>query len=197
MRRGEPVRSLLRTHSSITTRSTTKLFSTGFYQSFQHRVSPKRSFTMSTSAQEAAPWPPLQEKLILKGYETTAMPTLIYGTAWKAEKTADFVYKAIKAGFRGIDTAGQPKHYKEPLVGEGIRKAINEGIVTRKDLYVSKLSSSPCTLKHWVYDVVMCILTPCDPQLLLRDLKADLKAFSSDSNKILSSWRSRPQRHAI
>jgi diketogulonate reductase-like aldo/keto reductase len=48
------------------------------------------------------------------------MPPLLYGTAWKAERTADCVVRALRAGFRGIDTACQPKHYNEPGVGEGI-----------------------------------------------------------------------------
>lgn len=41
------------------------------------------------------------------------MPRLIYGTAWKKERTTDLVVKAVLAGFRGIDTACQPKHYQE------------------------------------------------------------------------------------
>ncbi len=40
------------------------------------------------------------------------MPRLIYGTAWKKEATAQLVIKAILNGFRGIDTACQPKHYR-------------------------------------------------------------------------------------
>lgn len=48
------------------------------------------------------------------------MPPILYGTAWKAERTADCVERALRAGFRGIDTACQPKHYHEPGVGEGI-----------------------------------------------------------------------------
>ncbi|EJK55258.1 hypothetical protein THAOC_25025, partial [Thalassiosira oceanica] len=43
------------------------------------------------------------------------LPVLKYGTAWKNEKTADLVYKAIKSGFRHIDTACQPRHYREDL----------------------------------------------------------------------------------
>ncbi len=65
------------------------------------------------------------------------IPKFIYGTAWKKERTADLVYQAIKAGFRAIDTAAQPKHYNEKGVGEGIRRAIEEGIVKREDLFVS------------------------------------------------------------
>ncbi|KAI0391043.1 putative aldo-keto reductase [Xylariaceae sp. FL0594] len=64
------------------------------------------------------------------------MQRLLYGTAWKKEATADLVYKALKAGFRGIDTAAQPRHYNEPLVGVGIKKAISEGIVKREDLFI-------------------------------------------------------------
>jgi len=69
------------------------------------------------------------------------MPRMIYGTAWKGDKTADLVYNAIKAGFRAIDTAAQPRHYREDLVGDGIRKAISEGIVSRDSLFVSSLTS--------------------------------------------------------
>lgn len=66
-----------------------------------------------------------------------AIPVYLYGTAWKKDRTADLVYSAINAGFRGVDTAAQPRHYQEPLVGDGIRKAIAEGLVRREDLYVS------------------------------------------------------------
>jgi diketogulonate reductase-like aldo/keto reductase len=63
------------------------------------------------------------------------MPKLIYGTAWKKEQTADLVVTAIRAGFRGIDTACQPKHYNEPQVGEALRRLQAEGIA-RDDLFV-------------------------------------------------------------
>lgn len=84
--------------------------------------------TMSTSA--------LSAPMTLIGSSKTKTPRLVYGTAWKKEKTADLVYQAIKAGFRGIDTAAQPKHYQENLVGDGIRRAISDGIVKREDLFV-------------------------------------------------------------
>ena len=63
------------------------------------------------------------------------MPCLLYGTAWKKDKTAHLVIKAVKYGFRGVDTACQPKHYNEAGVGEAIQRLISEGI-TRKDLYI-------------------------------------------------------------
>ena len=56
------------------------------------------------------------------------MPRIIYGTAWKKDRTADLVEKAILAGFRGIDTACQPKHYNEPLVGAALQRIKEHGI---------------------------------------------------------------------
>ncbi|EME85205.1 uncharacterized protein MYCFIDRAFT_85270 [Pseudocercospora fijiensis CIRAD86] len=64
------------------------------------------------------------------------MPSLIYGTAWKADGTRVLVEQAISNGFRGIDTAAQPKHYQEHLVGAGIRDAIEAGKTRREDLYL-------------------------------------------------------------
>ncbi|KAK8077442.1 hypothetical protein PG996_003612 [Apiospora saccharicola] len=66
----------------------------------------------------------------------TTTPRLVYGTAWKKNATADLVYKALKCGFRGIDTAAQPRHYQERLVGDGVRRAVAEGLVTRAELYL-------------------------------------------------------------
>ncbi|KAL2849773.1 NADP-dependent oxidoreductase domain-containing protein [Aspergillus pseudodeflectus] len=64
------------------------------------------------------------------------IPTFIYGTAWKKDHSADLVHQAISAGFRAVDTAAQPKHYREDLVGDGIRRAIGDGVVRREDLYI-------------------------------------------------------------
>ncbi|KAK2813929.1 hypothetical protein FQN50_000330 [Emmonsiellopsis sp. PD_5] len=66
----------------------------------------------------------------------TAIPPFLYGTAWKKDTTADLVYQALCAGFTAIDTAAQPKHYREDLVGQGLRRALAEGKVERKDLYI-------------------------------------------------------------
>ena len=63
------------------------------------------------------------------------VPKLIYGTAWKKEQTAKFVELAIKNGFRGVDTAGQPKHYDEARVGLGLKNAYQHGI-KREDLFI-------------------------------------------------------------
>ena len=63
------------------------------------------------------------------------MPWIIYGTAWKKERTQDLVVKAIHAGFKGIDTACQPKHYEEALVGTALQKLERDGI-KRETLFV-------------------------------------------------------------
>jgi len=63
------------------------------------------------------------------------MPKLIYGTAWKKEQTAELVIKAVQAGFRGIDTACQPKHYHEAGVGEALQLLLAQGI-PRESLYL-------------------------------------------------------------
>lgn len=63
------------------------------------------------------------------------IPTMLYGTAWKKARTDDYVAQALQAGFRGIDTACQPKHYDERLVGVGIKRMQEQG-VEREALYL-------------------------------------------------------------
>jgi diketogulonate reductase-like aldo/keto reductase len=65
----------------------------------------------------------------------TRVPRLIYGTAWKKERTAGLVELALSTGFRGIDTACQPKHYDEAGVGAGLARARARGI-ERAELFV-------------------------------------------------------------
>ena len=64
-----------------------------------------------------------------------ATPRLIYGTAWKKERTAALVELALRQGFRGVDTACQPKHYNERGVGEGLAAAFGSGLA-RSAVYV-------------------------------------------------------------
>lgn len=63
------------------------------------------------------------------------MPRLLYGTAWKKERTAGLVARALQLGFRGVDTACQPKHYDEPGVGAGVAQALAAGLA-RDQLYL-------------------------------------------------------------
>ncbi len=62
-------------------------------------------------------------------------PSFIYGTAWKEDATADLVNLAVSTGFSGIDTANQPRHYNEPLVGKALLKLVSSGI-NREELFL-------------------------------------------------------------
>lgn len=64
------------------------------------------------------------------------VPPLLYGTAWKEERTADLVKLALAQGFRGIDTANQRRHYHEAGVGEAIRSDSAGSEPTRDDLFL-------------------------------------------------------------
>lgn len=57
-----------------------------------------------------------------------SVPSLSYGTAWKEDRTTELVILALAAGFRGIDTANQRKHYVEAAVGEAVRKSPSVGV---------------------------------------------------------------------
>ncbi|OAA43842.1 NADP-dependent oxidoreductase domain protein [Metarhizium rileyi] len=85
----------------------------------------------------------LAKDLNLAGQSATAIPKLVYGTAWKKGGTADLVYAALRAGFRGIDTAAQPKHYDEPGVAAGVKRAIAAGLVTRGSLFIQTKFTAP------------------------------------------------------
>ncbi|MGZ4955715.1 MAG: aldo/keto reductase family protein [Methylobacter sp.] len=69
------------------------------------------------------------------------IPRIIYGTAWKKDRTAALVEQAVGVGFRGIDTACQPKHYNEAGVGDGVAACLHNGL-DRSELYLqSKFTS--------------------------------------------------------
>ncbi len=64
------------------------------------------------------------------------MPVIGLGL-WKIDRetVADVVVEAIRAGYRHLDSACDYGNEKE--VGEGIRRAIAEGLCTREDLWVT------------------------------------------------------------
>ena len=64
------------------------------------------------------------------------VPRFIYGTAWKEDETERLTRQAMEAGFRGIDTANQRRHYHEAAVGAAIARAIADGVVRREDLFL-------------------------------------------------------------
>ena len=64
------------------------------------------------------------------------VPAFLYGTAWKEERTAELVRLALDAGFRGIDTANQRRHYVEAAVGEAVAETLARGGLNREDLFL-------------------------------------------------------------
>jgi diketogulonate reductase-like aldo/keto reductase len=63
-------------------------------------------------------------------------PAMMYGTAWKEERTRELTGAALEAGFRAIDTANQRKHYHEAGVGEAVARFVGEGRATRAELFL-------------------------------------------------------------
>jgi diketogulonate reductase-like aldo/keto reductase len=61
----------------------------------------------------------------------------IYGTAWKKDQTTGLVIKALEAGFVAIDTAAQPKNYREDLVGVALRLFCDGNRGKRETIFVS------------------------------------------------------------
>ena len=65
-----------------------------------------------------------------------SLPPFLYGTAWKEERTKPLTLLALRAGFRGIDTANQRRHYFEVGVGEALAEARQAGLVARADVFL-------------------------------------------------------------
>ncbi|KTC77111.1 aldo/keto reductase family protein [Legionella brunensis] len=79
-----------------------------------------------------------------KSIAQQTIPAFLYGTAWKEESTQECVFNALGAGFTGIDTANQRKHYFEEGVGLGLQQFLASNNKTRKDLFLqTKFTFSP------------------------------------------------------
>ena len=63
-----------------------------------------------------------------QAYNLVAIPSFMYGTAWKKDATAQLVQLAVASGFRAIDTANQLIHYEEAAVGEALQALEKKGI---------------------------------------------------------------------
>ena len=92
--------------------------------------------------------------------QSAIIPTFLYGTAWKEERTAALTELALRAGFRAIDTANQRKHYFEAGVGRGLTSVYAAGVVARKDLFCRP--SSPISAGRIIalpYDLTRSLAT--------------------------------------
>lgn len=64
------------------------------------------------------------------------IPDFMYGTAWKEGRTEALTTLALQAGFRGIDTANQRKHYFEAGVGAALKSAFLAGSISRSEIFL-------------------------------------------------------------
>lgn len=76
------------------------------------------------------------EKTTLKLRTGDEMPLVGFGT-WKVPRDScpEIVYQTLKAGYKCLDCACD--YGNEDKVGEGIKRALDEGILQRKDLWVT------------------------------------------------------------
>jgi diketogulonate reductase-like aldo/keto reductase len=68
-------------------------------------------------------------------YNRAVLPEIIYGTAWKEDRTAGLVRAAAAAGYRAFDTANQKKHYREDYAGDALRELMGAGL-SREELFL-------------------------------------------------------------
>ena len=68
-------------------------------------------------------------------YNGAKVPSIGLGTAFMTSDISEVVYSSIKDGTRLIDTAS--RYGSEEGVGKGIKRAIEEGLVKREDLFIT------------------------------------------------------------
>ncbi len=104
------------------------------------------------------------------------IPDFLYGTAWKEDRTPALTELALRAGFRGIDTANQRKHYFEAGVGQGLAAAYRAGIVTRADLFLqTKYTYQPGQDHRLPYDPAADLATQ-----VVQSLASSLEHLDTD-----------------
>lgn len=102
----------------------------------------------------------MDERTHVKTREGVWMPRILYGTAWKKELTGTLVADAAHLGFRGFDTACQPKHYAEDRVGQALEEIWRRSH-SRGDFFVqTKFTSADGQDPHTV---------PYDPEATLTE----------------------------
>ena len=79
--------------------------------------------------------------MTLRAYNGVALPSFMYGTAWKKEATTSLVLQAVAAGFTAIDTANQLIHYDEARVGEALLALVKQGIARETLFLQTKFTS--------------------------------------------------------
>ena len=87
-------------------------------------------------------------KIVVPAAAGTAVPRLMYGTAWKEDTTEALTARALACGFRAIDTANQRRHYFEAGVGAAVAAAIAHGEITRGELFLQTKFTYPRGQDH-------------------------------------------------
>jgi diketogulonate reductase-like aldo/keto reductase len=98
-----------------------------------------------------------------------SLPPFLYGTAWKEDQTQALTELALRAGFRGVDTANQRRHYVEAAVGRALAAVERDGVVTRNELFVQTKYTHHAGQDHRL---------PYDPSATLTDQVAQSMASS-------------------
>ena len=102
-------------------------------------------------------------------------PSFIYGTAWKKEATTALVRTALTAGFKAIDTANQPRHYSEALVGDALAALAGEGVARNSIFLQTKFTPFGGHDHRIPYDPSTDLVTQVNQSFAssLRNLKTD------------------------
>ena len=79
----------------------------------------------------------MSSKTLPKYFESrnTKVTSIGIGTAFMTSDISEVIYSSIKDGTRLIDTAS--RYGSEEGIGKGIKRAIDEGIVKREDLFIT------------------------------------------------------------
>jgi len=127
------------------------------------------------------------------------VPAIIYGTAWKKTDTERLVALAIDTGFRGIDTACQPKHYDEAGVGAGAVAAASRSGLDRGELYLqtkfTPLSGQDPNRIPYDRDAAITQQVTQSFRVSLRNLRTEvldallLHSPMADMSQTLEAWR--------
>jgi len=64
------------------------------------------------------------------------VPAFLYGTAWKEDRTEELTRAALEAGFRGIDTANQRRHYVEAAAGSAVKSLVAQGRLDQSAVFL-------------------------------------------------------------
>jgi hypothetical protein len=64
------------------------------------------------------------------------VPSVIYGPAWKQDRTRALTSQAIDSNFRFFDIANQPERYVEEAVGAVMQDTLASEIVTREERFI-------------------------------------------------------------